>query len=86
VCNVRPPGEHATPWPQNLDHQPEAEVTVDGRRRPVAARRATEEEVDRLWPQPVRIWPLYADYYQHTKERHVFILTPRNDAEGSGRP
>ena len=84
VCNVRPPGERTNPWPQNLDHQPAVEVTVEGRRRPVTARRATGEEVDRLWPRLIRIWPLYADYYRHTKERHVFVLTPRSDSEDSG--
>ncbi|HET8619038.1 MAG TPA: nitroreductase/quinone reductase family protein [Acidimicrobiales bacterium] len=85
VCNVRPPGERANPWPRNLDHQPAVEVTVAGRRRRVTARRATEEEIDRLWPRLIRIWPLYADYYRHTKERHVFVLTPRSDTEDAGR-
>lgn len=84
VCNVRPPGERPNPWPQNLDHQPAVEVTVEGRTRPVTARRATEEEIDRLWPRLIRIWPLYADYYRHTKERHVFVLTPRSETEDSG--
>ena len=40
--------------------------------------------VDRLWPRLIRIWPLYADYYRHTKERHVFVLTPRSAVEDSG--
>lgn len=83
VCNVRPPGERANPWPRNLDHQPEVEVTVEGRRRRVTARRATEEEVERLWAGLVRIWPLYADYYRQTKERHVFVLGPRGETEAS---
>jgi len=48
----------------------------------VPARRATEEEIDRLWPRLIRIWPLYADYYRHTNERHVFVLTPRSDTDG----
>jgi len=84
VCNVRPPSERTNPWPQNLDHQPDVEITVEGRKRAVTARRATREEVDRLWPCLIGIWPLYADYYRHTKERHVFILTPRGDAENTG--
>jgi len=84
VCNVRPPGERTNPWPQNLDHQPAVEVTVEGHRQAVTARRATGKEVDRLWPRLIRIWPLYADYYRHTKERHIFVLTPRSDTEDSG--
>ncbi len=84
VCNVRPPGERTNPWPQNLDHEPAVDVTVEGRTWPVTARRATEEEVGRLWPRLIRVWPLYADYYSHTGERHVFVLTPRSDAEDSG--
>jgi F420H(2)-dependent quinone reductase len=84
VRNVRPPGERTNPWPQNLDHQPDVEVTVEGRRRRVMARRATQDEIDRLWPRLVRIWPLYADYYQRTKERHIFVLTARSDTQDSG--
>jgi deazaflavin-dependent oxidoreductase (nitroreductase family) len=76
VCNVRPPGERTNPWPQNLDHQPAVEVTVEGHRQAVTARRATGKEVDRLWPELTRIWPLYADNHRHTKERHIFVLTP----------
>jgi deazaflavin-dependent oxidoreductase (nitroreductase family) len=84
VCNVRPPGQRTSPWPQNLDHQPAVEVTVEGRRGRVTARRATEAEIDRLWPRLIQIWPPYADHYRHTKERHVFILTRRRDTEDSG--
>jgi deazaflavin-dependent oxidoreductase (nitroreductase family) len=84
VCNVRPPHERTNPWPQNLDHEPAVEVTVEGRRQPVTARRATEAEIDRLWPRLIQLWPPYADYYRHTKERHVFVLTRRSDADDSG--
>jgi hypothetical protein len=51
----------------------------------VKARRATREEVDRLWPHLVRIWPPYVDYYRHTNERHIFVLTLRTDADDPGR-
>ena len=84
VCNVRPPGERTNPWPLNLDHQPAVEVVVEGRRRRVTARRATPEEIDRLWPQLVRVWPLYADYYRDTEERHIFVLSPRGDTDAAG--
>jgi deazaflavin-dependent oxidoreductase (nitroreductase family) len=76
VCNVRPPGERTNPWPRNLDHQPAAQVTVQGHRQAVTARRASAEEIDRLWPRLNRVWPLYADYYRHTGERHIFLLAP----------
>jgi F420H(2)-dependent quinone reductase len=84
VCNVRPPGERTNPWPQHLDHQPAVEVIVEGQRQRMTARRATQGEIDRLWPRLVRIWSLYADYYQHTKERHIFVLIPRSGTEDSG--
>jgi deazaflavin-dependent oxidoreductase (nitroreductase family) len=84
VCNVRPPGEHTNPWPLNLDHRPAVEVTIEGRKQPVTARRASAEEVDRVWPRLIEVWPLYADYYRQTKERHIFVLMPRSDAEESG--
>lgn len=85
VCNVRPPGERSNPWPQNLDHRPEAEVTVGGRRQMVTARRATEEEIEQLWPRLVRIWPLYAEYHRQTGERHIFLLAARRPEETAGR-
>jgi hypothetical protein len=50
----------------------------------MTARRATVEEVDRLWPGLVRIWSLYADYSRHTKERHIFVLTPGGGVENTG--
>ncbi len=77
VCNARPPGERANPWPMNLDHQPEIEVTYEGRTRPMLARRATEAEIERLWPMLVDVWPRYAAYFAATNERHVFVLHPR---------
>jgi deazaflavin-dependent oxidoreductase (nitroreductase family) len=85
VCNVRPPGERTNPWPRNLDHHPAAEVTVQGHKQAVTARRATGEEADRLWPRLVRVWPLYANYFRHTGERHIFLLTPRSKPEGCRR-
>lgn len=84
VCNVRPPGERPNPWPPNLDHQRAVHVTIKGHRLKVTARRATAEEVDRLRSRLIRIWPSYADYYRHTNERDVFVLSPRSDSEDSG--
>jgi F420H(2)-dependent quinone reductase len=40
------------------------------------AREATDEEVARIWPQLVRIWPAYQTHYDRSGQRSIFILEP----------
>lgn len=65
-------------WWLNLRAQPDAEVEVAGERRPVRARPATTEEVDRLWPRLVAANPDYAAYRERaSRPIPVVILEPR---------
>ena len=67
-------------WWRNLRAAPEAEAWLGPVRRPVRARRATREEVERLWP---RLLEMYAGYegYRRSVEREipVVILEPRRE-------
>jgi hypothetical protein len=43
------------------------------------AREATAEEMERYWPQLVRIWPAYRAFYEQGGERTIFVLEPARD-------
>jgi F420H(2)-dependent quinone reductase len=71
--SARDPG-----WWQNLQAQPEAAIQVDPGLTPVRARRATPDEVNRLWPRLVAGNPSYEDYRRVAgREIPVVILEPR---------
>jgi F420H(2)-dependent quinone reductase len=64
-------------WYLNLEDNPDAEVEVGGRRRPVRAETVTGEERDRLWRQAVRSFGGYAGYQARTnREIPVVRLAP----------
>ena len=65
-------------WLLNLQAQPDAEVELAGRRRPIRGRAATPDEEARLWPRLDVPTPDYAAY--RAKARRpipVVILEPR---------
>jgi deazaflavin-dependent oxidoreductase (nitroreductase family) len=65
-------------WWRNLQAQPEAIVELERRDRPVRARRATEAERARLWPEVVRRDRTYDEYARATSRPiPVVILEPR---------
>jgi deazaflavin-dependent oxidoreductase (nitroreductase family) len=70
-------GEHHPAWSHNLDAEPHATVHIGDERRPMVARRATEEEEATLMPEFVDVWPAYEDYAERT-DRHIrmFVLEP----------
>lgn len=74
VCNVRPAGERANPWPMNLRADPVATIELGGERWTVTAREATADEVARCWPQLVATWPAYDRHFAATGERSIFVL------------
>ncbi len=53
-------------WYLNLEANPNVEVEVDGRKMAMLARRATEEEKQRLWPGLVERYPDFANYQSRT--------------------
>lgn len=65
-------------WWLNLRAQPDAEVELAGRPRPVRARAATDDEAARLWPRLDVANPDYAAYRANTERPiPVVILEPR---------
>lgn len=66
-------------WWRNLQANPEAEVLVDGRRRPVVAMALPEEERDRLWPSLMHFNPHWEKARRATS-RHfpIVALVPRS--------
>jgi len=65
-------------WYRNLMAHPEVEVTVDGRRRPMLARRASAAEKAELWPRVVAAYRGYGSYQRRTeRDIPVVILEPR---------
>jgi F420H(2)-dependent quinone reductase len=72
-------GADADPaWWLNLRDQPDAEVEMGGRRRPVRARPATTEEAARLWPRLDTADPDFVAYRAKvTRPIPVVILEPR---------
>jgi deazaflavin-dependent oxidoreductase (nitroreductase family) len=65
-------------WSLNLKANPEAEVEVGRRRRPVRARIAAGEEHADLWRKHVEQYAGFDDYKQQMeREPSVFVLEPR---------
>lgn len=86
VCNVRPPGERQNPWPLNVRADPDVTIRIRGGTEPRIARDARPEEVERLWPRLVELWPPYERFFARTNERSIFVLEvaePDSD-QGSG--
>jgi deazaflavin-dependent oxidoreductase (nitroreductase family) len=64
-------------WYKNLVANPEVELTVDGRTRPMRAATATPEEKAELWPRITSVYKGYAGYQKNTdRDIPVVICTP----------
>jgi deazaflavin-dependent oxidoreductase (nitroreductase family) len=65
-------------WFRNLMAHPEAELIIDGQRRPIRARQASAAEKTELWPQVVAAYPGYAGYQSRTeRDIPLVICEPR---------
>ncbi len=69
-------GDDRSPaWWLNLMRNPEVEIQVERERFAVKARRASDTEAERLWPELVRAYRYYDDYRERTaREIPVAIL------------
>lgn len=65
---------HHPDWALNLHADPLATVTVDGRRVPVRASRASGPERERLWALLVRTWPAYESYQHRAGGREIMVF------------
>ena len=64
-------------WSANLLTEPDAEVIVRGERQRVRARRAHADDLERMWPLMLEIWPAWATYRTRTdREFRAFYLDP----------
>lgn len=74
-------------WWLNLKAHPEASLRVHGRRIPVTARQATEEEARALWPRFDGIFSGYAQYRAQTsRPLPIVILRPTTQSPASRQP
>lgn len=60
-------------WYKNLVANPEVELTIDGRTRPMRARTAPPDEKAALWPTIVAAYRGY-DGYQRNTERDIPVV------------
>ena len=74
VCNVRPPWERRNPWPLNVRANPEVTIRIRGLAEERIARDARPDEIERLWPRLVELWPPYERFFARTHERAIFVL------------
>ena len=74
ICNVRPKFERTNPWVINLRSHPIALLQIGGDIAQYQAREATENEINRLWPRLVALWPAFKAHYDHGGRRTIFIL------------
>jgi deazaflavin-dependent oxidoreductase (nitroreductase family) len=70
---------HHPAWYHNLRAHPDAEIAVDGRRRPVRAVEAEGEQRERIWRAALEIYPGFSQYERRAPRRRiaVFVLEPR---------
>ena len=65
-------------WYRNLMAHPDAELTMDGQRRPVRARQASAGEKAELWPRVIAAYRGYAGYQRRTqRDIPLVICDPR---------
>lgn len=71
-------GKQHPGWSFNLEADPTARVAIREQERVMAARRASDGEIARLWPRFCDIWPAYDAYRDRTTRNvKVFLLDPR---------
>lgn len=61
-------------WFRNLTVHPDVEVTLRGRRRPMRARVASEEEAAELWPRIVAAFKPYGSYRRRTSRQIPLVI------------
>jgi deazaflavin-dependent oxidoreductase (nitroreductase family) len=61
-------------WFLNLESDPDATIQVGKQHRRVRARRATEEEAERLWPVVLGRAPVYGKYRSRTSREIPLVL------------
>jgi len=76
ICKVNPGFERPNPWVVNLRAQPHAQAQIGRSTTSMAARPASDDELDRYWPQLIKMWPAYQAFHDNGGKRSVFVLEP----------
>ena len=64
-------------WYKNLSANPDVEITVDGRTKPMKARTASPDEKAAMWPTIVKTYKGYAGYQRNTdRDIPVVVVEP----------
>jgi F420H(2)-dependent quinone reductase len=58
----------------NVRANPEVTVRISGTTQHRVAREALPDEIERLWPLLVALWPAYERFFSLTHERAIFVL------------
>ena len=61
-------------WYFNVRANPEVTIRIRGVAERRIARNARPEEIERLWPRLVALWPPYEHFFARTHERAIFVL------------
>jgi len=67
-------------WYGNLTANPDVEIVIEGQRRQLRARTATEEERQELWPQILQAYKGYAGYQEKTDREIPVVICERRPA------
>lgn len=71
--------QHHPAWTANLMANPQATLTIKGKRIPVTARLLEGKEREAIWPVLTETWPAYDLYTERSgRELRVFELTTRD--------
>jgi deazaflavin-dependent oxidoreductase (nitroreductase family) len=71
-------------WALNLEAEPTAEVEIDGERRSVVSRKASDGEAERIWQRFDAVWPGYEKYREIApRDIKVFVLEDTAGRVGS---
>jgi deazaflavin-dependent oxidoreductase (nitroreductase family) len=66
-------------WFANVVANPDVELSIEGRRRAMRARVATDDEREELWPQVIRAYKGYGGYRAHvTRDPDDHLRTSLN--------
>lgn len=64
-------------WTYNLLANPRCRIQIGDGVRSATARRATPDEIEKVWPRLLRVWPGWTTYKQMTdRDFRVFLLDP----------
>lgn len=74
ICNVRPKNERTNPWVLNLRSHPVAQLQIGENTAWYEAREATDDEINRLWPRLIKLWPAFKIHNEYSGWRSIFLL------------